>query len=301
MQVTADSLFHFTTSLRKLEGIIRDKFRISYCAERCKLDYETHDSVYPIVSFCDVPLSMAKNLRSYGDYAIGLTKQWGIANQLNPVVYVEANSILASDIQNTIDGALDYFTTIKKQLGPASDGIRIAGNIIKRSLESIPDTGRYKVSQPALDEATAILKSVSEGLTGYNKLTDQYRQSIDATLGLFRFIKNYQGELRRKNKVIKNYRFYDEREWRYVHSEDKGRHSEDYKKYKESGGVKPFIKDYRLSFGGEDIKYLIVKSSKDIPRLIETIHSTNKLVENSKQGDILTTKIMTIEQINADF
>lgn len=147
------------------------------------------------------------------------------------------------------------------------------------------------------------MTSVSDALKGYNELTNQYRQSIDSTIGLFRFIKNYQGELQRKNKVIKNYRFYDEREWRYVHPEDnfKAGRAEDYKKYKESGGTKPFIKDYRLLFNGGDIKYLIVKSSKDIPRLIETIHSTKNLVENSNQADILTTKIMTIEQLNADF
>lgn len=98
MQVTSDSLFHFTTSLKKLKGIIKEKFRVSYCAERCKLNYETHQSIYPMVSFCDIPLSIARNhLRSYGEYAIGLNKQWGITNKLNPVVYVEANSILAAD------------------------------------------------------------------------------------------------------------------------------------------------------------------------------------------------------------
>ena len=42
-------------------------------------------------------------------------------------------------------------------------------------------------------------------------------ESYDSTLGMYRFIKNYQGKLKRKNQpIINNFRFADEREWRYV-------------------------------------------------------------------------------------
>jgi hypothetical protein len=60
-----------------------------------------------MVSFCDDPLSLAKDqIESYGSYAIGMTKEWGILNNLNPVVYIEKNSLLAKDIQSTVDNMI---------------------------------------------------------------------------------------------------------------------------------------------------------------------------------------------------
>lgn len=69
------------------------KIQLTYCHEQYSLDYETHDSYYPMVSFCDIPLSLAKDqIEKYGSYAIGMTKEWGIKNSLNPVVYIEKDS-----------------------------------------------------------------------------------------------------------------------------------------------------------------------------------------------------------------
>jgi hypothetical protein len=57
---------------------------------------------YPMISFCDLPLSLAKDQFSkYGNYAIGLSKEWGVANKLNPVIYIEQNSGIAHDLKNT--------------------------------------------------------------------------------------------------------------------------------------------------------------------------------------------------------
>jgi hypothetical protein len=42
----------------------------------------------PLVCFCDLPLSLIrKHISEYGDYGIGLTKQWGIKNGLSPIIY----------------------------------------------------------------------------------------------------------------------------------------------------------------------------------------------------------------------
>ena len=60
-----------------------------------------------MVSFCDIPLSLAKDhIKTYGSYGIGMMKEWGIKNNLNPVVYIERDSLLAKDIQATIDNMM---------------------------------------------------------------------------------------------------------------------------------------------------------------------------------------------------
>lgn len=56
MQVTSEALFHFTETLSNLKGILTNKFRLTYCYEKYALFNETHESYYPMVSFCDIPL-----------------------------------------------------------------------------------------------------------------------------------------------------------------------------------------------------------------------------------------------------
>jgi hypothetical protein len=56
-----------------------------------------------------------------------------------------------------------------------------------------------------------------------------------------------------------------------------------------------------LDFTSDDIKFLIVKSNKDIPKLIRSIHNIDNLSKNSNSADILTTRILTVEQLNKDF
>jgi len=77
--------------------------------------------------------------------------------------------------------------------------------------------------------------------------------------------------------------------------------AEQFKKYRGISKSKPFIENINLSFTSNDIKYLIVKSNKDIPKLIKAIKSTDNLTKNSNDTDILTTKILTVEQLNNDF
>lgn len=77
--------------------------------------------------------------------------------------------------------------------------------------------------------------------------------------------------------------------------------ADEFKKYRGINKSKPFIENINIPFTGDDIKYLVVKSSKDIPKLIKVIKSTDNLTKNSNDTDILTTKILTVEQLNNDF
>lgn len=82
-------------------GILSDNFRVYNCRERLELPSGDVGFVVPMVSFCDIPLSEVKShIAKYGSYGLGLTKEWGIKNGLNPVLYMERLSKLSGNFEN---------------------------------------------------------------------------------------------------------------------------------------------------------------------------------------------------------
>jgi hypothetical protein len=108
MPISTSTLFHFTKKRTTLEKILKQTFKIFYSVETIKIGEAIHSAAYPMVSFCDIPLSSIKNhLGSYGSYGIGLRKEWGIANRLNPVLYLESSSWLAEHFINSYHHVLN--------------------------------------------------------------------------------------------------------------------------------------------------------------------------------------------------
>lgn len=156
--------------------------------------------------------------------------------------------------------------------------------------------------------ANSILADLYEKLkSGKERISDltlEERKAFD----IIRYLKNYEGRVERMNgKVIENYRFSDEREWRYVidpeteHSlfanlkkASPDRAIELKKKYNES------ISHIFLEFSPEDINYIIIKSENErdaILRLIERVKGKNSLEEVKR----LTSRIISVEQLRTDF
>ncbi|CAN1578047.1 Abortive phage resistance protein AbiGi [Spirosomataceae bacterium] len=112
---------------------------------------------------------------------------------------------------------------------------------------------------------------------------------------------------RNKRKSTNDYKFYDEKEWRYVPAIQ----SSDIQKYPKIIGksdwnstfsekfkVKPHFlteNQYHLKFGFDDIEYLIVKNEKDVNKLIKLKSKIERF------DDLLLTKIITMDKINRDF
>ncbi|RXR18954.1 hypothetical protein EQG63_05780 [Flavobacterium amnicola] len=125
---------------------------------------------------------------------------------------------------------------------------------------------------------------------------------------IIRYTKNYQGDLNRiGKKAIKDYRFSDEREWRYVIDPKL-----DYPLF---GNLKNItvakipeaknmqnkkIETERLQFTPEDINYIIVKYESERDKVIETLEKVNAKYPH-EQVKRLISRIISVEQLRTDF
>lgn len=140
-----------------------------------------------------------------------------------------------------------------------------------------------------------------DNISQFNSLNKSYLNIMNT----YRYIKNYEGELWRKGKLENvNYRFADEREWRFVPNLD-------------VEGVAPFVgiskiktksqKDFynsktehiKLRFEPDDIKYLVVEREADISDLINYLHEVKYRFKDEVRNRLVS-RILTIDQIEND-
>jgi hypothetical protein len=239
MGLSSNSIIHFSNK-KGLEGILGKNFGMKYCKETLYTNYSDPIELYvPMISFCDIPLSETKeHIGKYGNYGIGLTKEWAKNNNLNPVLYIEQNSYLTRS----------YISVFK-------------------------DT-----------------KDTKEMTAKKN------------TLNILRYMKNYEADLLRGRKITKNYRFSDEREWRYVADINSANikfliTKAEYDKNKH-GRLLPNVS---LKFEPRDIKYIIIKNDNEIEHFINLLRNAKGKTYTQFDIERLTTRIITAEQIKSDF
>jgi len=99
MAISTNSIIHYTGSYKALASILKEGFRVKYCLEKLYLHDAISNAAHPMISFCDIPLSDSKqHFSAYGKYGIGLSKDWAIKNGINPVIYIDKNSLFAKSI-----------------------------------------------------------------------------------------------------------------------------------------------------------------------------------------------------------
>ncbi len=218
MAVTSDTLFHYTSTLANLINILKEKFKITYCYEQYFLNGIRSVSYYPMICFCDIPLSQAKeHIRSYGPYGIGLTKAWGIKNRLNPVAYIDEHSHLAIDIQQTVEHFKTVVTGISNHTKNSSTRLsKLLGEFTAFAKEFKVEPASTGDLKKKLIEFKNRIDDDNSSRMDVLAVIQSFGRAISTYTTLFRYIKNYQGDLIRKDKTIPDYRFYNEREWRYI-------------------------------------------------------------------------------------
>lgn len=55
---------------------------------------------FPMVCFCDIPLGrISDHVGFYGEFGLGMTKEWANSNGLNPILYLATDNNLSSELR----------------------------------------------------------------------------------------------------------------------------------------------------------------------------------------------------------
>jgi hypothetical protein len=276
-----ETLFHTTDSFQNLESIINSNFKISYAKEVFK-GRNTH---IPMVSFSNVLLFEAKSQINYGDYSIGLTKDWGIKSKVHPVMYTYDESDFENSIQNLRH--ISEVGMLLEEFSPLSGvvPIRLKSDpeynvIFNKMLEKLNYSGRQAVMDffQKAHPSFVIYELYTKKITAQNKKGQDFECFNDRE---WRFL---------PNDVIKNFRYYP--------LEPEVKTEENCKKYKqEIEEHKEFIlekeayyQNEKLTFELDDLKFIIVKKTNEIERIFDVLfskYSKESVIDRIQKGHLL--------------
>lgn len=235
-------------------------------------------------------------------------------------------SILASDFKVSYAREIIISPTYRRELGvPMVSFFDLKVSELSKFIDD--DYGHYGVGlkkewayreniSPVMymSRAATMTDKLIEGIDGIfnhiNKLDDlqelqKANNDYQNILNIYRYIKNYDGELHRPgHQPNLNYRFADEREWRYV---------PDIltdgiwpfiplniiKSKEEKKEINKTVEHLNLSFEPDDIQYLIVKNDSEINELITHLEKVKGRFDLQTRLR-LTSRILTIDQIHND-
>lgn len=217
MGLSSNILWHQTNFIN-LKSILKSRsLKCAYSLEEVD-DILNQKVAFPMVSMCDLPFSeLAEYMGKYGEYAIGLSREWGIKSKFTPIWYYAPRS-------------------------------------------RVPQLLRKLIREEV------------------NNHKDDDSDIIESLMGVVAYMKKMEGPLLRHNYL--KYRFYDEREVRYVPSFEyliRGGNrpimtEDDYNAYKSANAGKSTIEE-NLPFDWSDIRYIIVKENRQIPVVIEFLEN----------------------------
>lgn len=275
-KLSSPHLYHFTKELNTVKLILENGFRFSLLPE--KLISDLNEQLLFGISFCDIPFHNSEtHSNCYGDFAIGLSKSWGIENGITPVRYIHKTSPGTSD---------DYL-----QLKAYSNKIRLLSSKEKTSYPVL----YLLMLKTLLDERTGKLNYNSD-FSGFNQHHTEFAEFYDFLkgqneqraklfteyIGLLQYrVTELENELALRNILMRNYEedftcpvskaqienkiLYDEREWRAFKplelTESNMREKISETQLFLNQGFLP--KEYNLKFTSDDIVSVVVNSEKD--------------------------------------
>ena len=103
MGLSSNVLWHQTRREAFFEILKSRKLYVSYSQEEV---FPQLRVAFPMICLCDLPLSeFASNNWTYGEYAIGFTREWAIRKGFNPVCYYHHQSNLMQQMYKLVSDA----------------------------------------------------------------------------------------------------------------------------------------------------------------------------------------------------
>lgn len=332
------SLFHYTKTVGNLFNILKSGMLIpNYCKEDLSsVDNPSFIWGIPMVSFCDIPISLADNfLKNYGHYAIGFKKKWGRQNGCSPIQYVSNENIIFS-LHHTIDRIntlqemeLLELKNISNLLADRDIPVREAINqineykyelakrvdLINQSLNSNDEQEKRKAVEDweSLEEdfkklhileteRNNLRKALEPIVNKYIIAMSSIPKDNKSNLYHLGFLKKYDAVYKGKPYIN-----YEENEWRYIVEETNSIEWLDFDKYKEWRGnskVKPkptpALVDKSLCFSTNEINHILLYKESQIPAFIDKIMRLKKIgTQDLTDADkrILISKISSFERM----
>ena len=185
MAISTNSIIHYTDSFDVLCSILDEGFKIKYCAEKIILGNGSSHAAHPMISFCDIPLSDSmQHFAAYGEYGIGLTKDWAIRMGVNPVLYIDKSSLFAISLKELIeDRRINKSNLTKSQkvniLKIKSYAKNYSGHLKRRSIDN-PNYKFYNEREWRLVPKGEDMNnaSFSISLTAYSSNKDRFNNQI---------------------------------------------------------------------------------------------------------------------------
>ena len=277
-----DTLFHGTVKISHLVSIIQNGFYPSYANE----PFASRNTKILMVSFSNIPLIEARNQVNYGDYFIGLKRDWGISNQLHPVAYSYQDSKYEKDVNYLqLESAIGQTLHLLRSFH--DNGIKM--DFGGEALQLVAELSRQDISE----ETSVTLNKMFEKI--YVKINDMQL-----------YLKHYKVT---DKKGLSRYA-YNDREWRYIpydieqrrllfETDASGKNiNPEYTKYDQM--KKPHFKSHPLLFGIDDITYIIVKKKEEIKRIykvLEKKYGSTRVYENITNGNLT---VLSIDKIWSD-
>ncbi len=257
-KISSNNLYHYTNK-EGLKGILRNGFKPSYCKELIIGAKKTIYFAIPMVCFCDIPFELSENHRKNynSDYAIGLSKEWQIMNRLNSILYLNENSVLWEDISEIFNLIVEIDN--------------------KKSMEI----------ENKLCDGTSYL---------YNSPPEVFKLK-NILFSMVSMMKPYIGKRydSKGNFLCDGYKFYDEREWRFVLEILPKYILTEYNNLDIIKEEKPINNNFLL-FNTHDIRHIILRNKSEENEIKEILISEQKIGGNPKNYsfDITTIKITSI-------
>lgn len=258
LNISSQTLFHFTNTKENLLNILRNDFCPHYSLEHWKY----YDVAIPMVSFCDLPLSLTRrHLNLYGGYGIGLRKEWGRRNHLSPVLYHHDLS--------PVNEALRAVQLTWRKLGGLSlesDKTPVGkavGEQMDKLMDAIITTLSFQKQYEGISE-----KDPEKGvICFYDEREWRYVPSIKTVDSIHPLL------------TIEGFRD------GHTKSEEEAK-LENWKK---------------LTFTPDDIKFVVVRSENDILDFVQDIRGLKGKKYTWESVELLTTRIVSANKIEEDF